>query len=461
MSRLILICLLSGSLCLTVRSQEAERDDPQDLYSLSKENTLGELRGFSISVAIHPEGTVGMVSDHKGWLYAFDLQTYQLLWESYQPVVMDMAFSQDGYFLVTGSQDSSLKVWPTTYWYEEISPAGINLQMQKLGRIETVAISPTVWFEDDSVKWVAAGIDRDICLWYLKGADWKYYGVLGSHKKTVTGLDFHPDGHFLVSSGGDKNLQLWDMETLKLDKLYKKAHGKWIKDVVFSPVSDKHFISSSKEGRIHVWRTDSLRTIEREKLTHAHSTENLAFYPNKSLLVSVGQDQAVRTWEGQRMDPTLFEGVLSFVPERTDILGVPLSIDFDRYGERMITSSYRNFAQLWRIQKDIAPKPILEPTIEWAGSDATLWIEDASKAVMLEAQVSSEVPIEGIWLKVNGKFFPSLEKFSPATQVWRFDLIPQEIVPDVKQPIQLQLYVKNEIGMALSSPLLLKYRDLQ
>ena len=92
----------------------------------------------------------------------------------------------------------------------------------------TVKVSP-------NNKWVAATYHREpkIRLWEIGDPKNTRYTLAG-HDETVQSLSFSPDNRFLVSSGWDKNVIVWDLLTRQSIKKFK-GHDGHVNATAFAP----------------------------------------------------------------------------------------------------------------------------------------------------------------------------------------------------------------------------------
>ena len=116
------------------------------------------------------------------------------------------AFSHDGQFLVSGSDDKTVRVW-------QFDGDGGFREIQVLeghsGAVKTVAFSP------DGQTIASGSHDKTICIWrgYSPGPSGVFYQTqtLLGHTDSVKSLSFSPDGRRLVSGSYDLAICVWLM----------------------------------------------------------------------------------------------------------------------------------------------------------------------------------------------------------------------------------------------------------
>lgn len=172
-----------------------------------------------------------------------------------------LAFSHNSYYLASGSDDKTVRVWSTSEKKEgeeaiEVRDSLCNL----LGHGDYVNC---VSFSSDSTRLASGSSDLTIRIWTREGSEdghlYRIERVLRGHSSSIYSLDFNSSGQQLISSSTDSTLRVWDISTpqnvdashdepRELQALPSEpGHTTTINVVAFSP-DDSLYASASSDG---------------------------------------------------------------------------------------------------------------------------------------------------------------------------------------------------------------------
>jgi WD40 repeat protein len=231
--------------------------------------------------------------------------------------VTDIAFTPDGKYLATASDDHTARLWETGSGEE----AGrISLQ----GRVTAVAFSP------GGEYLATASSDHTARVWKKRGdqasqgaaqTDWLRSGATMSmmttimamrttmvmeeicrmnHDAEVTALAFSPDGRYLATASGkaggkadgDYTAQVWDAASGR--EVSRMVHGGKVTCLVFSP-DGKYLVTASEDSTARMWETNSGQEVIR--MSHEDAVTSVTFSPDGKYLATASKDHTIRMWE--------------------------------------------------------------------------------------------------------------------------------------------------------------------
>jgi WD40 repeat protein len=281
--------------------------------------------------------------------------------------VMSAVFSQDGSQIVSGSDDSIVRIWD--------SSTGEVVQELKghSDRVSSISVSP------DGTRIVSGSYDQTLRVWdadsgaelqTLKGhTDWVRSVafspdgtriVSGSHDRTVrvwdadsgTGLQaltghtgaawsaaFSPDGSRIVSGSEDETPRIWDANT-GAELRICKGNVNWVLSVAFSPDGTR-IVSSSSDRTVRVWDANSgeeIRTLDGH--TYASMALSVAFSPDGTRIAAGMFEATVRVWDVDS------GAVVQTLEGHT--LAVQ-SVAFSRDGRRIVSGSNDESVRVWDV----------------------------------------------------------------------------------------------------------------
>jgi WD40 repeat protein len=204
-----------------------------------------------------------------------------------------MDVSEDGRFLVTGSQDKTLRVWnldrnrclkmiplPAEGGQQG---AVFALDLAPDGRI--VAVGGWMGQEAGDVS-----VGKILLLTMPEG---RLVRTLTYAPSPVYTLSFSPDGKFLASGSGDGVVRVWNMDQNVLVHSFS-GHTGAVRSLAW--IDSRRFVSGGDDGRIVAWGLDAGGNIGQLE-GHTDRVACLAVSSGGRVLVSGGYDKSVREWD--------------------------------------------------------------------------------------------------------------------------------------------------------------------
>lgn len=198
--------------------------------------------------------------------------------------VSSVSISSDSSFIVSGSRDSTVKVWI-------LNPKLSNYKLQgHTNWVNSVAISP-----DDKLI-ASASSDKSIKVWSVLEQSELY--TLNGHSTSVNSICFTPDGDFIISASGspdvplDKSIIIWSTHTRSIEFVLS-GHSEYINTVTISS-NGKFIVSGSADKTIKCW--DFINKSEFTLLGHTEQIFSVAVSPDNKLIASGSDDRKVKLW---------------------------------------------------------------------------------------------------------------------------------------------------------------------
>ncbi|KFZ16002.1 hypothetical protein V502_05289 [Pseudogymnoascus sp. VKM F-4520 (FW-2644)] len=291
-------------------------------WSAALQTLEGHSRSVT-SVAFSPDGTQVVSGSYDTTVRLWDAATgapLQTL-EGHSNRVTSVAFSADGTQVVSGSDDETV----------QLCDAATGALLQTLeGHSSSVT---SVAFSPDGTQVVSGSYDATVRLW--DAATGALLQTVEGHSNSVMSVAFSPDGTQVVSGSYDTTVRLWDAATgAPLQTL--EGHSNRVTSVAFSP-DGTQVISGSYDDTVRLWDAAtgaSLQTLE----GHSNGVYSVAFSRDGTQVVSGSDDTTVRLWDAATgaLLQTL-EGHSSLVT----------SVAFSPDGTQVVSGSYDDTVRLW------------------------------------------------------------------------------------------------------------------
>ncbi|EMD32072.1 hypothetical protein CERSUDRAFT_99771 [Gelatoporia subvermispora B] len=257
-------------------------------------STSGHLGTAIRSVAFSPDATYIVSGSDNGTLRLWDARTGD---EILKPLnghtsgVTSVVFSLDGARIISGSKDRTVRLWDASTGNPILRP----LEGHSSG-VNSVAISPTGGYV------ISGSADRTICVWDVENGN-TVVRLIG-HTGSVTSLAFSPDGTRIASGSDDGTVRLWNTWTGEGILGPLEGHIGGITSVVFSPDGTR-VISGSRDRTIRLWDTNTGNPILRPLKGHSGGINSVAISPQGCHVVSGSEDRTIRLWDASTGDVIL------------------------------------------------------------------------------------------------------------------------------------------------------------
>ena len=306
--------------------EEIKRKEVEHRRKLENVSVVHTLTGHSdevASVAITPDGLTLVSGSDDSTIKIWQLSTGRELrtLTGHSDEVASVAITPDGQTLVSGSWDNTIKIWQLSTGQELRTLTGHSRWVQAL------AISP------DGQTLVSGSGDNTIKIWELSTG--RELRTLTGHSNSLHSLAISPDGQTLVSGSG--NIKIWELSTGR-ELRTLTGHSDWVEALAISP-DGQTLVSGSSDGTIKIWQLSTgqeLRTLT----GNSGSVRSLAISPDGQTLVS-GISNTIKIWElSTGRELRTFIGNSGFVRS--------LAISPD--GQTLVSASSGYTIIIWRVE---------------------------------------------------------------------------------------------------------------
>ena len=200
--------------------------------------------------------------------------------EGHRGGVWAVAVTPDGRRVVSGSEDSSLRVWK----FETGEP--LHTLAGHTGSVRAVAVTP------DGRRVVSGADDNTLRVWDLETG--QTLRTLEGHTGGVCAVAVTSDGRRLISGSWDKTVRLWDLGTGTCEATLT-GHMEGVTSVAVTP-DGRLAISGSWDKTVRLWDLGT-RACEHTLTGHMEVVTSVAVTPNGRRIVSGSWDKTLRVWD--------------------------------------------------------------------------------------------------------------------------------------------------------------------
>jgi WD40 repeat protein len=190
--------------------------------------------------------------------------------------VTSVAFSPDGKYVVSGSDDNTARIW-------EVS------QGKEINSLTHFDLVSSVLFSPDGKYIASASYDKTARVW--DASTGKEIARM-THDDLVISIAFSPDGKNVVSGSDDNTARVWETETGK--EIARMTHDDRVNCVAFSP-NGKYVVSGSNDRTARVWEISSGKEIVH--MVHDGPVVSATFSPDGKHVATGSYDGTARIWE--------------------------------------------------------------------------------------------------------------------------------------------------------------------
>jgi len=192
----------------------------------------------------------------------------------HQAVINGLLYTPDGKYLVSASDDKTIRVWD---WRAGKTIRTIRGETGPgdEGKIHAIALSP-------DGRWLAAAGQFSAIRMYDFQSGTLAGLLTGGHKKAVRGLSFSHNGRLLISGGEDNTAVIWDATSRR--PLNRLPAGAQIEAVAFS-LGDDIAVTGGWDGLVKLWKVSGGKFLYALP-AHSGRVRSIAISPTAGTIAS-------------------------------------------------------------------------------------------------------------------------------------------------------------------------------
>lgn len=221
----------------------------------------------------------------------YDIRTQNpnpvMKFEGHYGNVTAIAIQADGKWLVSSSEDGTVKVW-------DMRNPTVQRNYKHHCPVNDVVIHP------NQGEIVSCDDDGNVRIWDLS-QDTCTHQLIPEDSVPVRSVSVASDGSMLIAGNNTGNVYVWKMVNSKdstaLHPVTKfRAHSKYVTKVLISP-DVKHLATCSADHTARIWSTEQQFAMETVLTGHQRWVWDCAFSADSAYLVTACSDHYVRLWE--------------------------------------------------------------------------------------------------------------------------------------------------------------------
>ncbi|KAL4868127.1 hypothetical protein BDV12DRAFT_170111 [Aspergillus spectabilis] len=198
-------------------------------------------------------------------------------------------------------------------------------------------------------RYLAAGGHNNVKLYDIKSTNPNPVMTFEGHTNNITGVAFHCEGKWMVTSSEDGTVKVWDTRTGSLQRNY--AHKAPVNDVVIHP-NQGELISGDRAGIVRVWDLGESVCTHQLIPEEDVAVHSVSVASDGSLLCAGNKKGNVYIWRMiQEAEVTRIVPICTFQAHKDYLTRVLLSPDV----KHLATCSADHTAKVWNLDFDYPP----------------------------------------------------------------------------------------------------------
>ncbi|KAL8797366.1 MAG: hypothetical protein Q9195_000521 [Heterodermia aff. obscurata] len=232
--------------------------------------------------------------------------------------------------LCTAGYDHTIRFW------EALSGICSRTIQHPDSQVNRLCISP-------DKRYLAAAGNHNVKLYDIRSTNPSPVLAFDGHTGNITGVAFHCEGKWMVTSSEDGAVKIWDTRTGSIQRNY--LHGSPVNDVVIHP-NQGELISCDRGGNVRIWDLGENKCTHQLVPEEDVSVASVTVASDGTLLCAGNNSGNVYVWQlQQHRDITSLIPICSFPAHTAYITRVLLSPDV----RHLATCSADHNARIWRV----------------------------------------------------------------------------------------------------------------
>ncbi|KAL2794213.1 quinon protein alcohol dehydrogenase-like superfamily [Aspergillus germanicus] len=201
-------------------------------------------------------------------------------------------------------------------------------------------------------RYLAAAGHNNVKLYDIKSTNPNPVMTFEGHTNNITGVAFHCEGKWMVTSSEDGTVKVWDTRTGSLQRNY--AHKAPVNDVVIHP-NQGELISGDRAGIVRVWDLGESVCTHQLIPEDDVAVHSVSVASDGSLLCAGNKKGNVYIWRMiQEAEVTRIVPICTFQAHKDYLTRVLLSPDV----KHLATCSADHTAKVWNLDLDYPPAKV-------------------------------------------------------------------------------------------------------
>ncbi|QRV83673.1 hypothetical protein RhiJN_11689 [Ceratobasidium sp. AG-Ba] len=200
--------------------------------------------------------------------------------------VCSIAYSPDGAYLASGSQDCTVRVWNMTRRKELGEPLRGHTQP-----VIAVAYSP------NGAYILSCSSDYTLCVWNVRSQKLVGQPLIG-HQRAIGSAVYSPGGAYIACSSKNVTIHIRETTTAHSFSQHEKYHEYSTSCITYSP-DGVHVASGTQRHNIGIWDAQTGEAVRDPYRGHTDTINSIAYSPTGECIASGSSDCTVRIWDAK------------------------------------------------------------------------------------------------------------------------------------------------------------------